>query len=272
MSNFLVGLDLGLRQDPTALCVIEKRMVDARTGVEPPPEEFQQRGAYVYPGTTAAPDIIPAQEAKKARLDPKMVSRYDCSLLQRFPIQEVSYPEQVERVCALFCENPELEGAALCVDWTGVGLAVVDYFKKAKVDPVRCPRCLGTGTKENGPCLTCVGDGKIKLKAKLRPVYITAGSKWTVDGDGFRVAKQELVGVVQVLMQANPSRLVIDSRLRLAKFAAEECRNFQYKVTAAGNTVFGPEWRTDHTNDDLVLCLATALWVGERMSRKFWVA
>lgn len=244
--SFLVGLDLGQRQDPSAIVVLEREKVVEDTGkVWAPADELE--------------------------LPPQQVSKYSGTMLQRFE-QGTTYPDIVERVAALFCE-PKLENQTLVPDWTGVGIAVLDMLRRAKRDPVRCPKCKGNGTtgrESTGDiCKTCKGNGKILLKAKLRPVYITAGARWSIKDDGFHVAKSELVSVLHVLLQANPGRLEFDKKLSWTKTVSEELKNFKSKITDAGNETFAA-WR-EKEHDDLVLATAIACWVGERGSQKFWM-
>ncbi len=253
---FIVGLDLGQRKDFSALVVLRKRMVDD-TNVEPVPER-----------TVKVNEPLATFE-----VPPKLVSKYTATLLQRFE-QGTSYSDIVSRVCGLFCQ-PEIAGSVLVPDWTGVGIAVLDMLRQAKRDPVRCPKCKATGlvddplSKFSVACKTCNGDGKIILNAKLRPVYITAGARWSVQGDGFNVAKAELVSILQVLLQANPGRLVFDERLQWARTLRDELNNFAVKITASANETFAA-WR-ESIHDDLVLATAVAAWVAERGMQKFWV-
>lgn len=269
--QYFAGLDLGKKSDYSALCVLRKQKVDELGN---PPLD---RGMTVYPGTA---EVLQAQVAVQAQKQPPLVSRYDCSALQRFDLK-TPYPDIVSRVAALFL-NPKLKGQTLVVDETGVGAAVVDMFRRAKTDPVRCPKCDGKGLVfgnipelppldfvEAAFCATCNGSGKILLNATIRPVTITAGSKASPDGAGFRVAKAQLVSVLQVLLQWTPSRLRIDPALSHAHLLVNEMNNFKVKVSAAANESY-ESWReADH--DDLVLCVAIAAWVAERGVQKLWL-
>src|SRR4051794_17471212 len=92
---YYTGLDLGQAQDPTALAVLEK------TPLKPP--------------------------------DPsgRLLFTYACRHLQRWPLG-TSYPEVVAAVGKMFSQPP-LKGSVLVVDGTGVGRAVVDMFRQARL-------------------------------------------------------------------------------------------------------------------------------------------
>jgi hypothetical protein len=162
--------------------------------------------------------------------DGKAGRRYDCRHLQRWPLG-TSYVTIVDEVLALL-EQPQLLQSVLVVDQTGVGRAVVDLFREA----VRVP---------------------------LKAVTITSGRGATRQANGdWHVAKLELAGVLQ--------RLLAYRRLRIAPALAEagtlvkELASFTVKVTAAGNEQ-AEAWREgDH--DDLVLSLALAAWIGQRLN------
>lgn len=158
--------------------------------------------------------------------------------LQRFPLG-TPYPKIVTDVGAILKRGP-LQGhnLSLAVDGTGVGAAVVDMFRQAK------------------------------LAAKLFPIIITGGDTVTSDGLAYRVPKRDLVGLVQVCLQT--SRLKIASVLPEAATLTHELQNFQVKITDAANDVYGA-WR-EGQHDDLVLAVALALWTGSRWQPEFSVA
>jgi hypothetical protein len=152
----------------------------------------------------------------------KTVYHFAVRHLQRWPLG-TACPAVAADVQALFA-GPPLQDSALAVDQTGVGRAVVDLFRAA-----------GIG-------------------ASLRPFTITHGES----GKGSTVAKKNLVGAVQVPLQAG--RLKIAESLPLAPVLAEELGLFRVKVTASANETF-EAWR-ERDHDDLVLALALALYVG----------
>src|SRR5437763_8722377 len=132
--TYFVGLDLGQAQDPTALCVLARQ-----------------------PPTRAA--------------QPRTEREYHAVGLKRWPLG-TPYPEIVAEMAALF-ERPALQNATLIVDGTGVGRAIVDMFRAAR------------------------------LKALLRPAQITTGNGASLGEDGYyHIAKVELVSVLQMLLQS----------------------------------------------------------------------
>lgn len=162
------------------------------------------------------------------------VAHYAARLLKRWHLG-TPYPVIVDEVAELV-KVPQLAGSLLAVDQTGVGRPVVDMFR-------------------------------VKGLA-LCPVTITAGQGWSRDPRDWKVAKKELVSVVQVLLQSR--RLTIAEALPDCKLLQKELLNFKVKITAAANEVFG-SWR-EGTNDDLVLALAIACFIGEHTFLGGWDA
>jgi hypothetical protein len=154
------------------------------------------------------------------------VVEYHLRDLRRFPLG-TPYPDIVEWVAGLM-EHPQLRGATLVVDATGVGAAVLDLLRDRGLGPV--------------------------------PVWITAGERAEGVGDGWRVPKRDLVAVVQVLLQTG--RLKLAAGLPEVVTLAGELRAFSVKFTPGGRDVYGV-WR-EGQHDDLVLALALACWWGER--------
>lgn len=129
--------------------------------------------------------------------------------------------------------NPPLAGCLLAVDQTGVGRPVVDLMRT------------------------------MRFPATLIPVSITAGATVRFDEAdlAWHVPKKDLVGCLQVLL--GTSRLQIAPKLELARVLQKELLAFRVKVTQAGNETFAAWREADH--DDLVLAVALAAWLAERM-------
>jgi hypothetical protein len=158
---------------------------------------------------------------------------YDVPHLQRFPLG-TPYPEIVDRVMALL-RSPPLRGCMLVVDQTGVGGPVVDMLTDAMQGRVTCSFC---------------------------GITITSGHAVTTDSNGqFRVPKKELIASVQVLLQTRRMRIL--RTLPEAAVLVRELENYRVKITEAANETFGA-WR-EGQHDDLVLAVALAAWMGERM-------
>jgi hypothetical protein len=152
--------------------------------------------------------------------------------LERF--RDVLYPEVVERVSSLM-EALRLRGeAALAVDATGVGAAVVDMLRRSGLT--------------------------------FDAVTITGGDTETQSGyDSYRVPKRDLVGNLQVLLQSG--QLKIARSLEHAETLKAELLNFRVKINVATAHDSYEAWREgDH--DDLVLAAALAAW---RAGRKEFI-
>ena len=172
----------------------------------------------------------PRVTGREIGADPK--PPYAVPYLQRFPLG-TPYPQIVTAVVDLL-RTPKLHGSMLVVDQTGVGRPVVDMLTEAM---------------------------KGKVSATCRPVTITAGHDVTMGENGqYRVPKKELVGCLQVLLQAR--RLQVARSLPEAAVLVRELETFRVKITEAANETFGA-WR-DGQHDDLVLAAALAAWAGER--------
>lgn len=152
--------------------------------------------------------------------------------LERWPLG-TSYVSIVESLRGMLDQIP---GAVLAVDKTGVGAAVVDVIRQAK------------------------------LPARMVPILITGGHQTTEDGGECHVPKKELVSAVQSALQTR--RLKIAPALKVARTLRRELELFKVKVSlATGNETF-EAWR-ERDHDDLVLAVAMSVWHGERGQRQF---
>ncbi len=152
--------------------------------------------------------------------------------LHRFPLG-TPYPEVVATVRTLL-KTPPLPHAVLGIDQTGVGQAVLQMFAE--------------GLQHQVDCLFC-------------PVTLTAGLQCSVgEHGGLLVPKKELVGVLQVLLQAR--RLQVPRALPEAALLVRELENFRVREVSLRNDSL-ESWR-DGQNDDLVFAVALAAWLGEQ--------
>ena len=158
--HYFVGLDLGKRRDHSALAVVERRK--RQTG---------ERDWVTY------------------RLVDE--TRYGLTDLERISLG-TPYPRVVERVARLV-RRQELAGrTTLFVDATGVGGAVVDMLKEAR------------------------------LGCTVMPVVITGGDRWKHWDGGWSVPREQLVAAMQMMLE--PGELRIAGRLReRAPAAAMRC-------------------------------------------------
>lgn len=151
---------------------------------------------------------------------------YNVRWLER--VRGVSYPEVAEKVIRIMASPSLAVKAALVVDQTGVGAAVVDLLKKSGLKPIA--------------------------------VSIHGGDRATNEGNSWRVPKRDLVGVLQVLLQTE--RLKVASKLKLGPVLQAEMLNFKVKIDPVTAHDSYSAWReSDH--DDLVLSTALAAWWAE---------
>src|SRR5690348_1747356 len=146
MSDLIAGLDLGQAQDPTALAILSR-------SCGPDPKR---------------PD--------------HMVNSYVCHHLQRFALG-TSYPDIIRQFRDLLNQNPNgrrvpaLHGLTFAVDQTGVGAAVVDILREAR------------------------------LPIAMYPIHITEGNMAHPEGGLWHVPKKELASDLQAVLQCD--RLLI---------------------------------------------------------------
>lgn len=173
---------------------------------------------------------------------------YRARHLERFRLG-TSYPDIVARVAAIMADRrlvrlhattrsepmpdgrPRLLAEAkplLVVDATGVGRAVVDQLEAAGMLPIR--------------------------------VTISGGSTVHRNGRECTVPKRDLVGILQVVLQAD--RLHVAEALPEAGTLIKELMAFRVKINSHAHDSYGA-WR-DGEHDDLVLAVAMAAWYAER--------
>ena len=232
--SYYVGVDLGSRQDFTAITVLEEPVWVG-------PEDLIPGASWGwYYGVESSGWVSPADLTGLKAEQALLANRYngrpkDVPLqirhLERLPLG-TSYPQVVQRVASLMASVPLSENScALLVDATGVGTSVVDSLVEAGLYPI--------------------------------PVTIHGGDRVTPDGEGgYRVPKRDLVSAAQVLLQSG--RLKIAAGLPETKTLREELLNFKMKIDSKTAHDSYSHWREgDH--DDLVLSAAIALWY-----RQWW--
>jgi hypothetical protein len=126
--------------------------------------------------------------------------------------------------------RPEMAGHRLCVDYTGVGRPCVDMLLQAGL-----------------PCT---------------PVSIHGGVHESHHIGNWSVPKRSLVATVQVLLQSG--RLTFARGLPLLTVLQAELVNFRQKIDPQTAHDSYSAWR-ERDHDDLVLALALAAWLGERL-------
>jgi hypothetical protein len=202
---YVVGLDLGKMSDYTALSILERHQHDPNAGKALPP----------------AANLPPA--------------RYEVRYLKRWPLR-TSYVQIVEDVAAIVGRAPLGPKTDLVIDHGGVGVAVLDMFRRARL-----------------PCI-------------IVPVTIHGGDAVTDQGGGaFGTPKRELVGTITVLLQTG--RLKISPGLAEARTLTGELQSFEVRISQSGHDSYDAR---SGAHDDLVLSVALAAWWGERPVRKAW--
>jgi hypothetical protein len=159
----IVGVDLGQRQDYTAVSVIERHLVPAKPG------EIRAGSRLRYVGDGYVPEecaVIPVRR------------EYHCRHLERY--RDVPYPDVIEDLLGLV---DAVDGdRVLVVDATGVGLPIFDNLYRA---------------------LSGSLDPRDERETKLVGVLIHGGDRVTPPKRGVvGVPKRDLVGVSQVLLES----------------------------------------------------------------------
>jgi hypothetical protein len=155
-------------------------------------------------------------------------ARYRLQKIRRFDLG-TPYTAVCERVAQVF-SVPPLAGTVLAVDGSGVGRALVDMLRRQHT------------------------------KARLEPIVITGGHNSSRGADGyFHVPKKDLVAVLHVVLGSG--RLEVASDLPERQLLLKELRDFKVYVTKSANEIYEAR---EGQNDDLVLAVAMAIWIGER--------
>jgi hypothetical protein len=196
--RYFAGLDIGQLADYTALAIMER----------------------VYVG--------------EERLDIETQVEHRLVHLDRFELG-TPYPEVVDRLGEFFGREPLACKTRLAVDATGVGLAVFQDLKRARL-PVR----------------------------EILPVLITAGQQVNREGGIWRVPKRDLVHPLRVRFEEKTIK--IPRGLSYLEALTEELAGYEMKVNQkTGHDSYSNDPR-EVPHDDLVLATALAYW---SMSQRF---
>jgi hypothetical protein len=196
--RYFAGLDIGQLSDYTALAIMER----------------------VYVNEDAL-DVETGVEHRLVHLD-------------RFELG-TPYPEVVGQLKEFFAREPLVGRTRLAVDATGVGLAVFQDLKRARL-PVR----------------------------EIMPVLITAGSQVNKEVGIWRVPKRDLVHPLRVRFEEKSVK--IPRGLTYLEALSEELAGYEMKVNQkTGHDSYSNDPR-ETPHDDLVLATALAYW---SMSQRF---
>lgn len=171
---------------------------------------------------------------ERQRLDKPIVKqkyRYIVRLLDEYELG-LYYPDQIDRMKETL-KHEAFKGCTVGADYTGVGRPVIQMMWKQKVHSGLCP------------------------------ILITAGHKatWDEESKGYHVPKRDLVGTMQVLLQADLFNW--HSKLKTAAKLEKQLQKFKVRITRHKNETFGAEGADQ---DDLVLACSIAAWLGENTS------
>jgi hypothetical protein len=159
---------------------------------------------------------------------------YGLRLLERIP-PGTPYADICEGL-GWIADRAGIHRATLAIDYTGVGLPVLRQFFR-----------------------------HVSASA-IKPILVTAGQKASADGKGgWYVPRRDLAGILQVLLQER--RLAIAASLPHAPTLVQELSNFRVREAATSDDAAVVSWR-EGPQDDLVLAVAAACWVGEYAMRR----
>jgi hypothetical protein len=234
--EYLITVDLGQVNDPTAIAVLERREVP--TGRR----ELVTNVAAYFGGGEHLPRVVRV---------PQTAAHYDITHLERLAlgtsyvdvparlrtIADAIRPRWAALVWEAIQEGVRLDDAPIevVVDQTGVGRPVVDLLREAGIDPIA-----------------------ITIHAGARVIRVAERE--------FRVPKRDLVGAVQAAMQSR--RLRAAEALPDWPVLKQELVAFKAKISLAGHDSYGAgggadDWRAGGAHDDLVLAVALGVWFGE---------
>lgn len=195
-----VGLDLGQLVDPSAAVVLRRTFAVDRHGRI----ERTIRGHALY--------------------------RYDVSAVRQYPLG-TTYPAIIEHIVKQL-RRPEFgRRPKLVIDGTGVGVAVVDMFRRA--------------LRPLGDAVACYD------------ISITAGRAVTQTGKySWHVAKLQIAGAIREALDSG--RLKIPRAADPAGLLKRELQDFKATITEAGNETFAAR---SGAHDDIVLATALPVWL-----------
>jgi hypothetical protein len=151
---------------------------------------------------------------------------FDVVHLNRYPLG-TKYPDIVEDVSNKISQLKE--AWILAIDHTGCGRPVFDLFEREGLSPIG--------------------------------ITITGGNEVHSEGRQFRVPKRDLVGILQVALQAG--RFKVAKELPEAAILVDELLNFRVKINLKTAHDSYEAWR-EGVHDDLVLSVAMACFTATR--------
>lgn len=192
-------------------------------------------------GQMADPSALVVLEREMRLLHGRLEPYFFAGFLERIPLQ-TPYPAMVRGVRERLEKIPHQ--TALIVDATGVGRPVVDEFREGWT-------AFDVHTQQP---YTLPG------KPSIVALTLTSGNEpRTVERwDEQHVPKRDVIMTLMLTLQQG--RLQAAAGLGELMTLVEEGHNFQWKVSKAGDDLYG-QWRTNK-HDDLLLAVAIAVWWG----------
>lgn len=228
MPDYYLGLDLGKKQDYTALVVLTRDKAYREAAEKRAEIERHYRHLAAFRGREGVEQLSPRLQRERDEAlgrHPLPEERFVVRHAERFELG-TDYSEIASRVRETISSPPIENDYLLAVDETGVGGAVVEQLKARGV--------------------------------RFRGVTITGGrEEKRHERDRYSVPKKDLVARAQVLLQNG--RLKIVPQLPHARTLVDELVNFRVKQAAAGRESF-EAWR-ENDHDDLVFALCLATWL-----------
>ena len=158
-------------------------------------------------------------------------TRYEVCHIERLP-QGTRYPAVISQLQVLMRTPPLAQQGTLIADVTGVGLPIFQTLQQQGLRP--------------------------------QPLLLHGGDKVSREGAIFRVPKRDLIGSVQVLLQAR--RVKFGATLPFVDVLVHELSTYRVRIDPATAHDSYSAWR-EAAHDDLVLALALVCWWGEWVGR-----
>jgi hypothetical protein len=198
-----IGLDLGQLVDPTAAVIVRRSLAIDETGR--PDRTLQGRPLY----------------------------RFDIAAMKRYPLG-TSYPAIIRHVVGQLERTEMGRRPKLVIDGTGVGVAVVDMFRRALKPYARTIECWDI----------VITGGRA----------VTKTTRWT-----WHVAKIQIAGAIREALDSE--RLKVPREVDPDGILRRELQDFKVEITAAGNETFNAR---QGAHDDLVLATALPIWLASQ--------
>ncbi len=168
-------------------------------------------------------------------------STYDAVQIERLPLKTryTTVVDTIKEGIELLMRERPIPDVTLAIDYTGVGVAVLDIFIKAD------------------------------LGIPIVPISIHGGFTVVHEDGVWRVPKADLVSILDVMIQNGRLKLSADSP-NVADLR-KELQSFRKTFTKLGHATFGADerWR-EAPHDDLVLAAAIACWAAEHARPVRW--